>query len=217
MSRPRLKCDGTRAESRFRLSAKRTSPFKSAGASVQSTTGSRSVRISGSNAGYTMFRGSVKSTGYPLHSPASPSLPLPRLTVCRHISTGLYHFPQICAPNESILAGGDWLPFILHKTHKYYHHRHARHPRLLYSVRWDLSVTIPKTSCPIECCNCLNCFTLPPLVSLSLKLSGILWSEIYSPHFLNIPPRSCLTDRFNCRGADKSLARPTSRCRKTDR
>jgi len=37
--------------------AKRTSPFKSArGASVQSTTSSRGVRISGSNAGYTMFR-----------------------------------------------------------------------------------------------------------------------------------------------------------------
>ena len=36
--------------------------------SVQST-GSRGVRISGSNAGYTMFRGSVKGTGYPLHSP----------------------------------------------------------------------------------------------------------------------------------------------------
>jgi len=35
--RLRLKCDGTRAETRFRLSAKRTSPFKSAGASVQST------------------------------------------------------------------------------------------------------------------------------------------------------------------------------------
>jgi len=33
------------------------------------------VRISGSNAGYTMFRGSVKNTGYPLHSPVSPSLP----------------------------------------------------------------------------------------------------------------------------------------------
>ena len=42
------------------------------GASVQSTTGSRGVRISGSNAGYTMFRGSVKGTGYPLHSPVSP-------------------------------------------------------------------------------------------------------------------------------------------------
>ena len=49
-SRLRLKCDGTRAEIRFRLSAKRTSPYKSAGASVHSTTGSRGVRISGSNA-----------------------------------------------------------------------------------------------------------------------------------------------------------------------
>jgi len=65
----RLKCDGTRAETRFRLSAKRTSPFKWAWASVQSTTGSRGVRISGSNAVYTMFRGSVKSTGYPFYSP----------------------------------------------------------------------------------------------------------------------------------------------------
>jgi hypothetical protein len=61
-TRPRFKRGGTRAETRFRLSAKRTSPFKSAGASVQSTTGSRGVRISGSNAGYTVFRGSVKST-----------------------------------------------------------------------------------------------------------------------------------------------------------
>ena len=59
------------------------------GASVQ-LTGSRGVRISGSNAGYNMFRGSVKSTGYPLHSPVSPSLPLPCVTVCHHISTGLY-------------------------------------------------------------------------------------------------------------------------------
>jgi hypothetical protein len=88
--RLRLKCDGTRAEPRFRLSAKRTSPFKSAGALVQSTTGSRGVRISGSNAGYTMFRGSVKGTGYPLHLPVSPSLPLPCLTICHHTSTGLY-------------------------------------------------------------------------------------------------------------------------------
>ena len=87
--RPRLKCDGTRAETRVRLSAKRTSPIKSAGASVQSTTGSRGVRISGSNAGYTMFRGSVKGTGYPLHLPVSPTRPLPCVTVCHHISTGL--------------------------------------------------------------------------------------------------------------------------------
>ena len=38
--------EGTRAETRIGLSAKRTSPFKSAGVSVQSTTGSRGVRIS---------------------------------------------------------------------------------------------------------------------------------------------------------------------------
>jgi hypothetical protein len=88
-----LKCDGTRAETRFRLSTKRTSPFKSAGTSVQSTTGSRGVRISGSNAGYTKFRGSVKGTGYPLHSPVYPSLPIPCITVCHHVSTGLYHRP----------------------------------------------------------------------------------------------------------------------------
>jgi hypothetical protein len=93
--RLRFKCDGTRAEIRFRLSAKRTSPFKWAGASVQSTTGSRGVRISGSNAGYTMFRGSLKSTGYPIHSPVSPSLPFPCVTVCHHISTGLYSSPTI--------------------------------------------------------------------------------------------------------------------------
>ena len=75
VSRLRLECDGTREEIRFHLSAKRTTPFKSAGASVQSTTGSRRVRISGSNAGYITFRGSVRSTGYPLHLSVSPSLP----------------------------------------------------------------------------------------------------------------------------------------------
>ena len=59
----RAERDGTRAETRIRLSPKRTSPFKSEGASVQSTTGSRGVRISssnGSNAGQTTFRGKVK-------------------------------------------------------------------------------------------------------------------------------------------------------------
>ena len=61
------------------------------GASVHSNTGSRGVRISGSNAGYTMLRGSVKGTGYPLHSSVSPSLPLPCGTVCHHISTGLHY------------------------------------------------------------------------------------------------------------------------------
>jgi len=75
----RLKRDGTRAETRFCLSPKRTSPFKSAGASVQSTAGSRGVRISGSNAGYTTFGGSVRVLAthsirqFPLHLPSRAS------------------------------------------------------------------------------------------------------------------------------------------------
>jgi hypothetical protein len=88
LNRRLLKCDGTGAENRFRLSAKRTSPFKLAGASVLSTTGNRNVRISGINAGYTMFRGSVKGTGYPFHSQVSPSLPPPLVShrVSSHFS-----------------------------------------------------------------------------------------------------------------------------------
>ena len=80
------------AHARFGLSGKRTSPLKSAGESVQLTTGSRRVRISssnGSNAGYTMFWGRVKD--YWLHSPVSPSLPLPCITVCHQVSTELYN------------------------------------------------------------------------------------------------------------------------------
>ena len=75
----RLKRDGTRAETRFRLSPKRTSPFKSAGASVQSTAGSRVVHISVSNAGYTTFRGSMRVLAthsirqFPLHFPSRAS------------------------------------------------------------------------------------------------------------------------------------------------
>ena len=75
----RLKRDGTLAETRFRLSPKRTSPFKSAVASVQSTAGSRVVRISGSNAGYTTFRGRVRvlaihsNRQFPLHFPSHAS------------------------------------------------------------------------------------------------------------------------------------------------
>jgi hypothetical protein len=49
------------------------------GASVQSTTGSRGVRISSSNAGYSMFRGCAKSTDthsirqFPHHFPSRAS------------------------------------------------------------------------------------------------------------------------------------------------
>jgi hypothetical protein len=83
------------------------SPFKSAGASVQSTTGSRGVRISGSNAGYTMFRGSVKGTDYSLHSPVSPSRPHPCVTVCHHISTELLtYFATFSYKRHDFRSGG---------------------------------------------------------------------------------------------------------------
>ena len=71
--------DGTRAETRFRLSPKRTSPFKSVRASVQSTAGSRGVRISFSNAGYTTFGVGVRVKAthsirqFPLHFPSRAS------------------------------------------------------------------------------------------------------------------------------------------------
>ena len=50
-SRVKTECDGTRAETRFGLPAKRTSPFIWARVSFQSAAGSRGVRISGSNDG----------------------------------------------------------------------------------------------------------------------------------------------------------------------
>ena len=74
-----LKCDGTCAETRFRLSPKRTSRFKLVGASVQLTAGSWDVCISVSNAGYTTFWGSVRVLAthsirqFPLYSPTHVS------------------------------------------------------------------------------------------------------------------------------------------------
>ena len=94
-SRLRLKCDGTSAETRFHLSTKRTSPFKSAGGSVQSNTGRRAVHINLQGLYCSckpVFCSHVTLTGYPLHSLISPSLLLPCATVCHHISTGLYNF-----------------------------------------------------------------------------------------------------------------------------
>jgi hypothetical protein len=51
----------------------------------------------------------VKSTGYPRHSPVSPSLPLPCVTVCHHVSTGLnnrarFYFIFILFRSFSIVA-----------------------------------------------------------------------------------------------------------------
>ena len=91
--RARLKRDGTCAETRFGLSAKRTSPFKLAEASVQSTTGSdvcASAVVMVVMLDTPCSEVECKTTGYPLHSNVSPSLLLPCVTVCHQVSNELY-------------------------------------------------------------------------------------------------------------------------------
>ena len=81
--------DGTRAETRFGFPAKRTSPFISAGVSVQSAAGSR-----GCASAVVMLDRlcpiQCTTAGYPLHSPFSHSLLHPCVSVCHHIPFLLY-------------------------------------------------------------------------------------------------------------------------------
>ena len=50
----------------------------------------------------------MKSTGYPLHSHVSPSLPLPCVTVCHQVSTELYNpdagfvYTQVCIKTHTV-------------------------------------------------------------------------------------------------------------------
>ena len=81
---------------------------------------SRVVRISGSNAGYTMFRGSVKGTGYPLHSPVSPfTSPPVRHRLPSHFNRTLHDTKAygrlklwLHSFLTSALDGGKWSSFI---------------------------------------------------------------------------------------------------------
>ena len=92
--RARSKRDGTRAETRFSLSAKRTSSFKLAGGQF-----SRLLTAEVCASAVVMVvmldtpcsEVGCKTTGYQLHSHVSPSLPLPCVTVCYQVSTELYH------------------------------------------------------------------------------------------------------------------------------
>ena len=79
LCRVKTECDGTSAETRFVLPAKRTSPFISAGVAVQSSTGFLGVPVN------------LKTAGYPLQSPLSPSLLLPCVAVCHQIPFPLYN------------------------------------------------------------------------------------------------------------------------------
>ena len=101
----RAERDGTREETSIRLSPKRTSPFKSVRSSVQSTAGSRGVRISFSNDGYTTFGGGVRVLAthsirqFPLHFPSRAS---PCATTNRTSSTSSIVSPCYCIPLSNI-------------------------------------------------------------------------------------------------------------------
>ena len=86
--RARLKHDGTRAKTRFRLSAKRTSPFKLAGSQFSRL---MAAEVCASAVVMVVMLDTpcseveCKTTGYPLHSHVSPSLTLPCVTVCHQV------------------------------------------------------------------------------------------------------------------------------------
>jgi hypothetical protein len=96
--RGQLKCDGTREEKPDFVSRRNGRVnINRRGRQFSRLLGTEmcaSAFIVGSNAGYTMFRGSVKGTNYLLHSPVSPSLPLPCVTVWHRISGGVYPFQR---------------------------------------------------------------------------------------------------------------------------
>ena len=67
------------------------------GGSIHSTTGGRAVHISLQGLYCSckpVFCSHVTLTGYPLHSPVSPSLLRPCVTVCHHISNAVYQTPH---------------------------------------------------------------------------------------------------------------------------
>ena len=77
--------DGTHKENRFGLPGKWTIPFELTEFSVYSITSSRGVRISGSNAGYTMFWGRVQD--YRQHTPLA-CFPFISPTVHQNVPSG---------------------------------------------------------------------------------------------------------------------------------
>jgi hypothetical protein len=89
-----LKRDGTRAETRFRLSVKRTSPFKSAGgvSSVdywQPEVCASAVVMLDTTCSEVVWR--VLAT-HRIRQFSPLQFPVPCVTACRHISTGVYYW-----------------------------------------------------------------------------------------------------------------------------
>ena len=94
-SRLCLKCDGTRAETRFSLSGQKgrvhlNRPRGRQFSWLLAVEVCTSAVVMVVMLDTSCSEVECKITGYPLHSHVSPSLPLPCVTVCHHISTGVY-------------------------------------------------------------------------------------------------------------------------------
>ena len=107
--------DGTCAETRFGLSAKRTSPFKSAGGQFSrllaaEVCASAVVMVVMVDTPYPEIE--CKTTGYPLHLHVFPSLPLPCITVCHQFSIELYHSVICKADTVSYIPAHDIATYV---------------------------------------------------------------------------------------------------------
>jgi len=85
----------------------------------------------------------VKSAGYPLHLPVPPSIPLPYVTVCHHISTGLYQ--EMTMKNCSVCVLWHQISVTIYtvwaygKGDRYFHMKlsAAQKQIIICSQKWD--------------------------------------------------------------------------------
>jgi len=89
-----------------------------------------------------MFRSSVKGTGYPLHSPVSSSLPHPCVTVCHHISTGIYQPHKLPTPMENVGDTNEDRNEIRHLIRIKKSLNHSVPPVILNSFSFSLSTDV---------------------------------------------------------------------------
>ena len=137
----RAELDGTRAENGFRLSPKQTSAFKSVGASVQLTAGSRGVRISFSNAAYTMLGSGVRVLAthsirqFSLHFPSRASSCAIRFRKSSTYLSGVF-------PTQNGLKQGDGLLSWLFNFVLYYDFRTVQVNQQGCKVNWTQHLVV---------------------------------------------------------------------------
>ena len=96
-----MKRDGTRAETRFGLSAKRPSPFKLARGGGQFSLLLAAELCASAVVMVVMLdppcsEVACKTTGYKLHSHVTPRIPLPCVNEYHQVSTELYSYFDCC-------------------------------------------------------------------------------------------------------------------------